>query len=179
MEYTLLGIITISVSITADRTIQAGLAFTAYYILYMCVHSIYPRVSSLHLHCVLSSSRLYLVHLITCGCPKAVGWQGGPCGNALQAQTALVLEQPCASISTAGLFEAVCLPNVAFRCIASCRQGLHESTMYHLTMPISSRQARSTLQHMGQRHKIASDPAPQLPLIDSSFDGAVSDDDCK
>ena len=80
----------------------------------------------------LKPARPYLVHLIPCGCPKAVGGQGGLRGNALWTHTALMLEQACAKICTAGLLEAVSKTDVALRCIAPCRQSLHNGTAWML-----------------------------------------------
>lgn len=76
----------------------------------------------------MSQVRPYLVHLVPCGCPKAVGWQGGLGGDALWPHTALVLEQPCAIVCVAQLLEAVGVAHVTLRRIASCRQSLHGNT---------------------------------------------------
>lgn len=76
----------------------------------------------------LSAGRPHLVHLVACGCPKAVGWQGGLRGDALWPHTALVLEQPCAIVCAAQLLEAVGMAHVTLRRIASCRQSLHCTT---------------------------------------------------
>lgn len=74
--------------------------------------------------------RLYLVHLIACGCPKAVGGQGGLRGEALSTHTALMLEQPCAKVCAVRLLEAASKTNVALWRIAPCRQSLHCNTKW-------------------------------------------------